>query len=85
MLLPILVMIAMLFFMTRSNSKRQKEQQALIDALQRGDEVVLTGGIGGKIDEVGDTYLSLEIAPNVKIRVEKYAVSKLLPKGSLKS
>jgi preprotein translocase subunit YajC len=82
--LPIAVMVLMLFFMTRSNSKRQKEAQSLVESLTRGDEVVIGGGIAGKIDDVGDTYLSLEIAPNVKIKVEKFSVTKVLPKGSLK-
>jgi preprotein translocase subunit YajC len=85
LLVPIVLMVLMIFFMSRSQSKRVKEHQSLVDSLQRGDEIVVAGGIAGRIDELGDTYLSLEIAPNVKIKVEKTSVSKLLPKGSLKA
>jgi preprotein translocase subunit YajC len=85
MLILMLLMIAMLFFMSRSQNKRVKEHQALVDSLQRGDEIVTAGGIAGRVDDLQDAYLSLEIAPNVKIKVEKSAVSKLLPKGALKA
>ncbi len=84
MLLMPLALIVMMFLMSRSQAKRQKEHNERINALQRGDEIVIGSGIAGKIDEMGDTYLSVEIAPNVKIKVEKHAVSKVLPKGSLK-
>jgi preprotein translocase subunit YajC len=80
-----LLMIALMFFMTRSQNKRAAEHQRMVSGLQRNEEVVITGGIAGRIEEVGDTYLTLEIAPNVKIKVEKTAVAKLLPKGALKS
>ena len=83
LLLPLAVII-MMFFMTRSQNKRAAEQARLVAGLQRNEEVVISGGIAGRIDEVGDTYLTLEIAPNVKIKVEKSAVTKLLPKGALK-
>lgn len=82
--IPLAVIILMMFFMTRSQNKRAAEHQRMVSGLQRGEEVVITGGIAGKIDEVGDTYLTLEIANNVKIKVEKNAVAKLLPKGALK-
>jgi preprotein translocase subunit YajC len=83
--IPLAVIIAMMFFMTRSQNKRAAEHQRMVSGLQRNEEVVISGGIAGRIEEVGDTYLTLEIAPTVKIKVEKTAVSKLLPKGSLKS
>lgn len=81
----IVIMAAMMFFMFRSQSKRQKELNAMIAALAKGDEVVTNGGIAGRIDDVGETFLSLEIAPNIKIKLQKTAISKVLPKGTLKS
>jgi preprotein translocase subunit YajC len=81
----IVIMVAMMFFMFRSQSKRQKELKAMIAALARGDEVVTNGGVAGRIDEMGDSFITLEIAPNVKIKLQKSAISMVLPKGTLKS
>jgi preprotein translocase subunit YajC len=81
----IVVMAAMMFFMFRSQSKRQKELRAMIAALAKGDEVVTSGGVAGRIDDLGETFVSLEIAPNVKIKLQKSAISMVLPKGTLKS
>jgi preprotein translocase subunit YajC len=57
----------------------------MVEALAKGDEVVTNGGIAGRVTDVGDTFLSVEIAPNVTIKVQKQAVSMVLPKGTLKS
>jgi len=81
----IVIMVAMMFFMFRSQSKRQKELKAMIAALAKGDEVVTNGGMAGRVDDIGETFVSLEIAPNVKIKLQKTAISMVLPKGSLKS
>ena len=81
----IVVMVAMMFFMFRSQSKRQKELNAMIAAIAKGDEVVTNGGIAGRIDDVGETFVNLEIAPNVKIKLQKTAIAKVLPKGTLKA
>jgi preprotein translocase subunit YajC len=84
-LLFIGVMVVMMFFMFRSQSKRQKELKAMIAALAKGDEVVSNGGIAGRIDDIGESFLTLEIAPDVKIKLQKTAISMVLPKGTLKS
>ena len=81
----IAIMAAMMFFMFRSQSKRQKELNAMIAALAKGDEVVTNGGVAGRVDDVGDSFLTLEIAPNIKIKLQKTAISKVLPKGTLKA
>jgi preprotein translocase subunit YajC len=78
-------MVAMMFFLFRSQSKRQKELRAMIAALAKGDEVVTSGGVAGRIEEIGETFVTLEIAPNVKIKLQKTAISMVLPKGTLKS
>lgn len=84
-LIFIAIMAVMMFFMFRSQSKRQKELRTMLAALAKGDEVVTNGGMAGRIDEIGDSFLTLEIAPNVKIKVQKGAISMVLPKGTLKS
>lgn len=81
----IIVMFAVMYFlMIRPQMKRQKEQKAMIDALAKGDEVVTAGGIVGKVVKVAEAYITLEIADNTEIAVQKSAISTLLPKGTLK-
>ena len=85
-LLPIVLMFVLLYFlMIRPQMKRAKEAKAMIEALQKGDEVITAGGVLGRITRIGDAYISLEIAPNTEISVQKGAVQVLLPKGTLKS
>lgn len=83
----ILVVFVVIFYfmLIRPQQKRLKETQAMLSKLAAGDEVVTTGGVLGRIVEVADTYLTLEIADNVRIKVQKAAVSQLLPKGTLKN
>ncbi|HSH07433.1 MAG TPA: preprotein translocase subunit YajC [Burkholderiales bacterium] len=85
-LLPIVLMFVLLYFiMIRPQIKRQKEHRSMVEALQKGDEVITAGGVVGKISELGDAYVSLEVAPNTEISVQRSAVQTLLPKGTLKS
>ncbi|TBR40738.1 MULTISPECIES: preprotein translocase subunit YajC [Dyella] len=84
--LPLIVLFAVFYFlMIRPQMKRQKEHRNMVSALSKGDEVVTNGGIAGRVDEVGESFLTVEIAPNVKIKVQKGAVSQVLPKGTLKT
>lgn len=73
------------FVLFRPQQKKQKEHQTLISKLAAGDEVVTTGGVLGKITEVGDGFVTLEVADGVRIKVQKFQVSALMPKGTLKS
>lgn len=83
-MLPIILMFVILYFlMIRPQMKKAKEHKTMIDALQKGDEVVAVG-ILGKISKISDNYLSLEVAPNTTIQVQKQAVTTLLPKGTIK-
>ena len=83
---PILLMFAALYFlMFRPQMKRQKEHKAMLEALQKGDEVVVAGGIVGKISKLQDAYMHIEIAPNVEITVQRGAVTTALPKGTIRS
>jgi preprotein translocase subunit YajC len=84
--LPIILMFVLLYFlMIRPQMKRAKETKAMIEALQKGDEVITVGGVIGRITRISDAYIGLEIAPNMEINVQKAAVQVLLPKGTLKS
>ena len=84
-LLPIAIMFALLYFlMIRPQMKKAKEHKTMVEGLQKGDEVV-AAGILGKITKVGDSYVSLEIANNVEISVQKQAIAQLLPKGTIKN
>ena len=85
-LLPIILMFVLLYFlMIRPQMKRAKEHKQMVEALQKGDEVVTSGGVLGRISEMGEAYITLEIAPNTEISVQRAAVQTLLPKGTLKS
>ena len=84
--LPLILMfVVMYFLMIRPQQKRAKEQKSMMDALSRGDEVITAGGILGKVSKVNDTYVTLEVAANTEIVVQKHSISTLLPKGTLKS
>lgn len=77
MFLPlVLIIVVFYFFMIRPQMKRQKETQKFRDALQRGDKVVTSGGIYGRIEEIKDQIIYLEVAPNVKLKVDKSVVLK---------
>ena len=82
----IIGMFALLYFlMIRPQMKRAKEHRQMTEALQKGDEVVTAGGLLGKITQIGEAYISIQIAPNTEVQVQRTAVQTLLPKGTLKS
>ncbi len=84
--LPIILMFVVLYFlMIRPQMKRQKEQKSMMDALDKGDEVVTVGGMLGKVTKVTDAYLTLEVADGTEVLVQKGAITTLLPKGTIKS
>ena len=81
----ILLFVVFYFLMIRPQMKRQKEHRNMVSALSKGDEVVTNGGIAGRVDDVGESFITIEIAPNVMIKLQKGAVQQVLPKGTLKS
>jgi len=82
-MLPIVLMFVVLYFvMIRPQMKRQKETKAMLDALQKGDEVATIGGVIGTITKLGDSIVNLEIANGVEVQVQRYAISSVLPKGT---
>ena len=81
----VLMFVIIYFLMIRPQMKRAKEQRAMLEALQKGDEVITAGGVLGRISKMGEAYLTIEIAPNTEVSVQKGAVQTVLPKGTLKS
>ena len=85
LLLPIVFIAVMYFLMIRPQMKRQKEHKAMLDKLNRGDEVITNGGIAGTVVEIGDNFVTVEIASGVVVRIQRGAIGNVLPKGTLKS
>ena len=84
MLIMIGIFFAIMYFMIiRPQQKRQKEHKALMESLSKGDEVVTNGGMMGKIKNVGDDIVKIELAENVVIKVQKHAIGSVLPKGTM--
>lgn len=83
--LPLIIIFGIFYFMLiRPQMKRAKEARAMVAALAKGDEVLTTGGILGRIEDIADSFVTLEIADNVRIKVQKNAISAVLPKGTIK-
>ena len=84
--LPLIIIFVIFYFLLiRPQMKRAKEHRALVADLDKGDEVVTNGGLLGKIRNVGDTFITVEIAENVVVKLQKQAVSSVMPKGTVKS
>ena len=84
-MLPLLLMFVVLYFvMIRPQMRKQKEHQAMVAALVKGDEVITAGGMLGKVSKLGDDFLGLEIANGVEIQIQRNSVIQVLPKGSIK-
>ncbi|MCP3999535.1 MAG: preprotein translocase subunit YajC [Gammaproteobacteria bacterium] len=85
-LLPlVLIFVVFYFLLIRPQSKRQKEHKDLVAGLQTGDEVTTAGGLLGKVTDVKDNFVKIEIASNVVVTVQKHTVSAVMPKGTIKA
>jgi preprotein translocase subunit YajC len=85
LMLPVLLLVVFYFLLIRPQNKRAKEQKEMLSKVQAGDEVATTGGILGKVVEVGEQFLTLEIASGVNIKLQKFQVALVLPKGTVKN
>ncbi len=84
-LLPLVIFGVVLYFlMIRPQVKRQKEHRKMVEALAKGDEVVTNGGVAGKITDMGENFIQVEVAEGVEVKCRRHAVESVLPKGSLK-
>ncbi|MCS4503839.1 preprotein translocase subunit YajC [Arhodomonas aquaeolei] len=84
LIFPVALIVIFYFLLIRPQQKRAKEHKKLVEGLAKGDEIVSSGGLAGKVTDVGENFASVEIAPNVEIRLQKSAVAQVLPKGTLK-
>ncbi|MCH9671654.1 MAG: preprotein translocase subunit YajC [Gammaproteobacteria bacterium] len=85
-LLPIVIIFGVFWFLLiRPQQKKQKEHRAMVEALAKGDEVITNGGLLGKVTDVGDAFVSVEIGSGTEVRVQRAAVAALMPKGTIKS
>lgn len=89
-MLPIILMFVILYFlMIRPQMKRQKEHRNLVAALAKGDEVITSGGMLGKVTKVSDNYITIEVAEladkPVEVMLQRASVTNVLPKGTIKS
>ena len=85
LMLPVLLLVVFYFLLIRPQNKRAKEQREMLSKVASGDEVATTGGILGKVIEVGEQFVTLEIASNVNIKLQKFQIAQVLPKGTVKS
>ena len=84
-MLPLVLMFVVLYFvMIRPQMKRQKEHRAMVEAIAKGDEVVIGGGMLGRVTRLSEQYLHIEIANGVEVQVQRAALVQVLPKGTLK-
>ena len=84
-LLPLVLMFVVLYFiMIRPQMRKQKEHKAMIEAIAKGDEVVIAGGVLGRVAKLGDSYLHVEVANGVELQVQRVSVIQVLPKGTFK-
>ncbi len=84
MLHLVLMFVVLYFVMIRPQMKKAKEHKAMVEALAKGDEVIMGGGMLGKIAKLGETYLSVEVANGVEVQIQRAAVIQVLPKGTIK-
>ncbi len=84
LLFPILLLVVFYFLLIRPQATRAKEHKKMLDALKKGDEIVTSGGLLGRIVEIGDNFLLLELADNLKVRVQRHMIASLMPKGTFK-
>lgn len=84
-LLPfVLIIVVFYFLLIRPQQKRQKQHREMVGNLKKGDEVVTNGGTLGRITDVGDNFVSLEIADGIEVKVQNQAIQMMMPKGTIK-
>lgn len=84
--IPIIVLFVIFYFMLiRPQNKRAKEHSQMVASLTKGDEVVTNGGILGRITQVGENFVMVEVADGIQLRVQRQAIANLMPKGTLKT
>ncbi len=85
LLMMVLMFVAFYFLLIRPQQKRAKEHRAMISALGKGDEIVSAGGLMGRVTDLSENYVTVEIAEGVQVKIQRHAIQAVLPKGTLKS
>ncbi len=85
MLLILAVFILFYVWMWRSQSKKRQNQQKVLDAIAKGDEVITTSGISGRVTEVHESNVTLQVGKTTELLIQKPAIATVLPKGTLNS
>lgn len=84
--LPLIIIFVLFYFLLiRPQSKRQKEHRKMVEGLATGDEVVTAGGVLAKVTEVGEQFLTVEVADGVQLKIQRHTVGAVLPKGTIKA
>jgi preprotein translocase subunit YajC len=83
-LLPVMLIVVFYFLLIRPQQKKQKEHSAMVSTLAVGTEIVTGGGVLGKVTEVGEQFLTVEIADGVNIKIQRHSISAVLPKDTIK-
>jgi preprotein translocase subunit YajC len=84
--LPLVIIFVLFYFLLiRPQSKRQKEHRQMVEALASGDEIVTGGGVLGKVVDVGEQFVAVEVASGVTLKVQKHTIAAVLPKGTVKT
>lgn len=85
-LIPLIILFVVFYFLLiRPQTKRVKEHRQMVEALAKGDEIVTNGGLLGKITNLGDNFIVLEVAPNLEVKIQRQAVAAVMPKGTVKT
>ena len=84
LLLPVMLIVVFYFLLIRPQQKKAKEHRSMVEALAVGTEIVTGGGVLGKVTEVGEQFLTVEIADGVNIKVQRHSISAVLPKDTIK-
>jgi preprotein translocase subunit YajC len=84
LLLPVMLIVVFYFLLIRPQQKKQKEHRAMVETLAVGTEIVTGGGVLGKVTEVGEQFLTVEVADGVHIKVQRHSISAVLPKDTIK-
>jgi preprotein translocase subunit YajC len=86
LILPLLLMFAIFYFLLiRPQQKKAKEHKGMVESLNKGDEIITNGGLLAKITDVDDNFLTCQISSNVEVKIQRFAVTSVLPKGTIKN
>lgn len=84
LLFPIFLIVIFYFLMIRPQTRRAKEHKQMVEALKKGDEVVTGGGVLGRVAEVGENFVLVEVTDGIQLKVQKNSIASLMPKGTIK-